>query len=174
MLNKFLLFIACSFILPSASIADGLPPLTHQLHKLSTPIKAPQLMLNNLDGEPVVIKKNQVTVVNFWATWCPPCRREMGSLERLYQATKNHDVNVIAIDIGEDEETVFSFLGTVEPSPNFEIVLDLKAETMDVWKVRGLPTTYIINKDGYIVYQAIGGREFDHPNIVNAVLALTK
>lgn len=156
--------------------ADGLPPLTHELSTINKRIAAPDLRLQNMDEETIDIKdfKGKVVIVNFWATWCPPCRREMGSLERLYQATKDKNVEVLAVNIGEDIDTVFSFMGIIEPSPNFQIIFDPDAVSMSLWKVQGLPTTYIINPEGNIAYRAIGGREFDHPDIQKKVFALLK
>jgi len=129
-----------------------------------------------MDEEIVDIKdmKGKVIVINFWATWCPPCRREMGSLERLHLATKDKNVVVLAVDIGEDIDTVFSFMGQVNPSPSFPILFDQDAKSMKPWKVRGLPTTYIINPNGDIVYRAVGGREFDHPDIQQTILNLSR
>ena len=156
--------------------ADGLPPLTHELTTINKLVPAPELRLQNMDEEIIDIKdfKGKVVIVNFWATWCPPCRREMGSLERLYQATKDKNVEVLAVNIGEDMETVFSFMGIIDPSPNFPVVFDPDAVSMNSWKVRGLPTTYIVNPEGNIAYRAIGGREFDHPDIQKKVFALIK
>ena len=113
-----------------------------------------------------------MTIINFWATWCPPCRREMGSLERLYQAVADKGVEVLAVNIGEDEDTVFSFLGTVEPSPTFPILFDKDADSMDQWAVKGLPTTYIVSKTGKVTYRVVGGREFDHPELIKTILSL--
>jgi len=169
-----LLFI---IILTSAmSYADEIPPLTHKLTAVNKIVQAPDLRLYNMDEEIIDIKelKGKVVVINFWATWCPPCRREMGSLERLYQAVKNKNVEVLAVNIGEDMDTVFSFMGTVEPSPEFQIVFDPDAASMNNWKVRGLPTTYIISPDGTIAYSAIGGREFDHPDIQKKIINLSR
>jgi len=175
MLTSFLLFIFGEVVL-GVTQADGLPPLTHRLTEINNVIPAPSLLLQNIDEEIIDIKefKNKVVVVNFWATWCPPCRREMGSLERLYQAVKDKNVEVLAVNIGEDVDTVFSFMGTIEPSPNFQILFDPEGASMDNWKVRGLPTTYIISPNGSIVYKAVGGREFDHPEILNKILDLSK
>lgn len=154
--------------------SQGLPPLTHGLTTIKETIEAPALRFQNLDEEMVDIKdlKGKVLVVNFWATWCPPCRREMGSLERLYQSTKDNNVEILAVNIGEDMDTVFSFIGTVEPSPNFQMLFDSDGESMGEWGVKGLPTTYIINPNGTIAYRAIGGREFDHPQIIQKIIDL--
>ena len=96
----------------------------------------------------------------------------MASLEKLYQATKDKNVEILAVNIGEDIETVFSFIGQVEPSPTFKMLFDYEAESMTKWDIRGLPTTYIIKTNGTIAYKAIGGREFDHPDIQQKVLEL--
>jgi thiol-disulfide isomerase/thioredoxin len=164
------------FFISGVSNAEELPPLTHKLSALKTPISAPALLLQNMDEEMVDIKdlKGKTLVVNFWATWCPPCRREMGSLERLYQVTKDKNVELLAVNIGEDIDTVFSFLGTVEPSPSFKMLFDPDGLSMESWEVLGLPTTFIINPKGEIVYRAVGGREFDHPEIIKAVTDLNK
>lgn len=165
---------ATLLIMSAISRADGLPPLTHRLTPLKKPMLVPALQLKDLDGETVDIKRlrGKTLVVNFWATWCPPCRREMGSIERLYQATRGKNIEVLAVNVGEDVDTVFSFLGTVEPSPGFPILLDPDAETLERWKVKGLPTTYVIDPIGKVIYRAVGGREFDHPDIVKAILGL--
>ena len=179
MLNKiprhyYLGLMTLLLVFFNTSYAESLPPLTHSLTPIKTTVKAPELRLKNLDDEVVNINdlKGKVVVVNFWATWCPPCRREMASLEKLYQATKNKNVEILAVNIGEDLDTVFSFLGQVEPSPTFQMLFDYEAETMDKWAIRGLPTTFIIKPNGTIAYKAIGGREFDHPDIVQKVIEL--
>ena len=171
-----LIFLLFMMVLAIAQAADGLPELTHQLTPLSKTVSAPALRLNNMDDEAVDLRdlKGKVIVVNFWATWCPPCRREMGSLERLYQATKDQGVEVLTVNVGEDLDTVFSFTGTIEPAPTFQILFDSEAETLAKWKVKGLPTTYIVRPDGTVAYRAIGGREFDHPEIKKKIIELTQ
>lgn len=152
------------------------PPLTHSLTTIASPIIAPSLKLENMDEELIDIKslKGKTVVINFWATWCPPCRREMASLESLYLETKDKNVIVLAVNVGEDVETVFSFINTIEPSLTFPILFDKDSLTLDRWKVIGLPTTYIINPQGMIVYKAIGGREFNHPDILEKVSNLNE
>jgi thiol-disulfide isomerase/thioredoxin len=128
----------------------------------------------DLDDEEVDLEdlRGKVDVVNFWATWCPPCRREMPSLERLKLATAEHGVEVLAVNIGEDPDTVFSFTGTVDPQPTLPLLLDLDSSSLTAWKVKGLPTTYVVAPDGSIAYRAFGGREFDHPEIIRQLVTL--
>lgn len=174
--HPFFILIAISLLISSNSFAAEMPPLTHNLTAVKKTMSAPKLRLKNMDDEIVDIKdlKGKVVVVNFWATWCPPCRREMSSLERLHLATQDKNVVLLAVNVGEDIDTVFPFLGMINPSPSFPILFDIDGKAMKEWKVRGLPTTYIINPQGDIVYRAVGGREFDHKDIQQAIINLNK
>lgn len=168
---------ALAFITLLAAVniqAVELPPLTHNLTLIETPRIAPALKLKDMDDEIVDIKemRGKVIVVNFWATWCPPCRREMASLEKLHLATTDKDVAVLAVNIGEDVDTVFPFMGSLDPSPTFPILFDHDSHSLEAWEVRGLPTTFIIDTDGFVVYRAVGGREFDHPELLGKILDL--
>ena len=180
MLNKklvHLLFLLTTATLFASGISHAaeLAPLTHNLSVIKNPMPAPNLRLKNMDDEFVDIRdlKGKVVVVNFWATWCPPCRREMSSLERLHLATQDKNVVVLAVNVGEDIDTVFPFMGIINPSPSFPILFDTDGMVMNEWKVRGLPTTYIVSPNGNIVYRAVGGREFDHKHIQQAVINLS-
>lgn len=161
-------------ILVEMAHGESVPPLTHKLTAVDKVIMAPLLRFQNMDEKIVDIKdfRGKTVVVNFWATWCPPCRREMGSLERLHRATKDKNVVVLAVNIGEDFDTVFSFLGLIETYPEYEILFDSDAQSMKLWNVNGLPTTYVIQPDGRVVYRAVGGREFDHPSIIKKLIGL--
>ena len=173
---KYKVFTFILLIMSVNSQAADLPPLTHNLTAFSQTVKAPLLQFKNLDDELISIEdmRGKVVIVNFWATWCPPCRREMGSLEKLHLKTVDKNVVLLAVNIGEDAETVFSFMGEIEPFPTFPILFDPDADSMAPWKVRGLPTTFIVDPDGNLAYRAVGGREFDHPDIINQVMSLHK
>jgi len=167
-------FAVLALLLASISLQAAEPPLTHSLNAVTPPVSAPALKLENMDEELLDIQslKGKTVIVNFWATWCPPCRREMSSLEKLHRATEDKNVVVLAVNIGEDLETVFSFMSSVEPSPTFDILFDKKAEVMERWGVVGLPTTYVLDPEGQVVYKAVGGREFDHPDMLEKVMSV--
>jgi thiol-disulfide isomerase/thioredoxin len=116
--------------------------------------------------------KGRVVLINYWATWCPPCRREMPSMERLSQALKGEAFSVLAVDVGEDADTIDAFTSQLDTELSFPILLDTRSRTMQAWKVAGLPTTFLVDKQGRIVASAIGGREFDHPEIIRAIREL--
>ncbi len=155
-------------VLSQPARAEDLPPLTHALTSISRPYAAPALKLPDLDGKvhDLADLNGKLVVVNFWATWCPPCRREMPSLERLRQRLADRGLAVVAVDVGEDADTVFSFTGQLEPAPAFPLLLDRDSRAMQAWKVKGLPTTFVVDARGRVIYRAVGGREFDHEAIV--------
>lgn len=155
--------------------AADLPPLSHSLTEV-TPKPAPALKLADLDGRPhdLAAFRGKVVLINFWATWCPPCRREMPSMERLSRALANEPFRVLAVDVGEDAETIEGFFSQLDTAPTFPILLDSQGSAMQAWQVGGLPTTFLVDKQGRVVAQAIGGREFDHPEVVQAIRTLLK
>ncbi|MCB1877671.1 MAG: TlpA family protein disulfide reductase [Chromatiales bacterium] len=109
-------------------------------------------------------------IVNFWATWCPPCRREMPSMERAWQQLQTQGVAMVAIDVGEDEAAVAGFL---EQTPvSFLMLLDKDSSVVQSWPVLGLPTTFVVDAQGRFVYKAVGGREWDDPALLQQVLDL--
>ncbi len=153
--------------------AADLPPLTHGLTPVAEPYAAPPLKLADLDGKPhdLTDLKGKLVVVNFWATWCPPCRREMPSLERLNRRLGGRGLAVLAVDVGEDADTVFSFTGQLEPAPAFPLLLDLDSKALQAWKVKGLPTTFVVDAQGRVIYRAVGGREFDNEGLMKQLEA---
>ena len=140
------------------------------------PKPAPALKLKDLDGQlhDLAQLKGRVVLINFWATWCPPCRREMPSMERLSQALQGEAFSVLAVDVGEDADTINAFNAQFDTPPTFPILLDTRSQVMQAWQVAGLPTTFLVDKQGRIVASAIGGREFDHPELIQAIRELLK
>ncbi len=134
----------------------------------------PDMALKILDGGSLKLSdlRGKVVVVNFWATWCPPCRQEMPSLERLKGLMKGEPLEIVAINAGEDEDEISGFRQAIKPALTFRIALDPSAEAMKAFAVAGLPSTYVIDRKGQIVYRAVGRRIFDDPAIVGILKAL--
>ena len=144
------------------------------LTELAKRIQSSDFVLEDIDGKKRRLSdlRGKVVLVNFWATWCPPCRREMPSIERVSRILKGPDFEVLAVNVGENLDTVFSFTGTLDPVPTFPIVFDRDSSVLKAWPVRGLPATFILDKQGRIVYRAVGGREFDDPAILAQLQSL--
>lgn len=166
-LARILSLSALSLLPGYATAQVNLPDLTHRLTPLKPRPPAPNFKLEDLDGKQRTLSdyKGKVVLVNFWATWCPPCRREMPSMERIYQKLKSGPFTVLAVNQYENVDLVFSFTGQLEPQPTFPILFDAKSITAKQWGVKGLPASFVVDKRGNIAYRAMGGREFDHREI---------
>lgn len=144
------------------------------LTKLEVPQPAPSFQLIDLDNKKYTLNhfKGKPLIVNFWATWCPPCRAELPSFNRAWSKLKNKGVNMIAINIGEDPNAVFNFIK--EYPIDFRVLLDQESDQLKNWQMNGLPTTFILNYKGEVVYQAIGEREWDNDTLLQKVLDLRR
>ena len=164
MLKAIALFLLLAV---SAAGAVDLPPLGHTMNPVSPPLAAPDFKLPDMDGESHALSdfRGKVVMLNFWATWCPPCRREMPSMQRLYEKFNERGLVVVAVNQFEDPDLVFEFTGRLSLEPTFPILFDRESRVSEQFKVKGLPTTYLLDKQGKIRYRAIGGREFDHPEV---------
>ncbi len=137
--------------------------------------EAPPLTLKNLDDQMISLsafRGKKVVLINFWATWCPPCREEMPSIQRLWSQLKGDQFEVLAVDAGEDSDTAFQYTGSLNTPLEFPILVDTKSTAMRDWNVMGLPSSFLIDKDGQIVYTALGGRKMDSPAIVSLIKKL--
>jgi peroxiredoxin len=114
-----------------------------------------------LDGTPVRLSglKGKVVFLNFWATWCPPCREEMPSMEALYQRFRDRDLEFLAVDIQEDKDGVAAFMK--EYGLTFPVVLDSTGRISAEYGIRGIPTTFIIDREGGIIASVVGGRDWN-------------
>ena len=169
MLRSLLITLLLAAATPAGAqqAGSGLTPLPDR------PL-APDFTLTDLDGNRhrLADYRGRVLIVNFWATWCPPCRAEMPSMQRAWEQLEGEGIVILGIDVGEDEDTVFQF--TADYPVEFPLLLDRDSAVIDRWPVRGLPTTFVVDGAGRIVYQAIGGREWDDPRLLAPVRALMR
>ena len=111
--------------------------------------------------------RGRVVVINFWATWCEPCRDELPSLERLQKARAGKRFDVVTVNFGEQPERIRSFLE--REFVDLPVVLDRDKDAAGRWKVGGLPMTFIVDAGGRVRYQVFGERKWDAPETVAVV-----
>jgi len=151
-----------------------IPELSHKLTRLDKPFEPENFTLQDMDGESHALHdyRGKVVLINFWGTWCPPCIREMPSLERLYQNLRDKPFIVLAVNQWEDQDHVFAFMGQLDVFPTFPVLFDPDSRVSEAFGVKGLPTSYVLDKQGRVIYRAQGGREFDHPEIERMIREL--
>jgi peroxiredoxin len=172
---RFLSVLLCCLLMFSAQADERQQPkLGYNLTAISKPIPAPDFTLEDMDAKQFSLKdyRGKVVLLNFWATWCPPCRREMPSMERLYRHFKDKNFVVLALNQMEDGDQVFTYTAELAVAPTFPILFDKDSDVARAYSVLGLPTTYLIDKKGNIRFRAIGGREFDHPEVEKQIMQL--
>ena len=132
----------------------------------------PALNLKDLEGvmRSIQAYRGKVVVLNFWATWCEPCREEMPSLNQLRQSLKGMPVEMFAVNVGEGEGRIGPFLGKVPV--DFPVLLDRDAQVSKAWKVRLMPTTFIIGTDGRVRYSYSGSRDWADESVRATIVAL--
>lgn len=145
---------------------------TETLTRVAGSPAAPDFNLEDQNGNFVKLSdyKGKVVIVNFWATWCPPCRKEMPSMQRAWEILSKDDIAMLAVNVGEDSDAIFAF--TAEYPVDFPLIMDKTSSVTRQWRVRGLPATYIVDPQGKIVYQAIGSREWDAERLIQQIRAL--
>ena len=116
----------------------------------------PDFELDTLDGQTVVLSQLSGTPVllNFWATWCGPCRHEMPYLQQVYEDWPGDELVLLTINIGESPSQVAEFMQGQGLS--FPVLLDSQGEIAEKYGIRGIPTTFFIDKDGIIQDIRIG------------------
>ena len=148
--------------------------LSYQFSPVTPLIAAPDFTLEDMDGESYKLHdyRGKVVLVNFWATWCPPCRKEMPALEALYKKLDGDSFAVLAVNQWEDPDHVFAYTGELNVFPTFPILFDPESKISADYGVKGLPTSFLIDKEGRLAYRAIGGRDFDHSEVEQLIQRL--
>ncbi|WP_286238574.1 TlpA disulfide reductase family protein [Neptuniibacter halophilus] len=148
--------------------------LTPPLH--AAPANLYQLSYSDLTNTPVSLAqyKGKVILLNFWATWCPPCIKEMPSMQRLKTQLADQPFEIVAINMGEDSQSVTDFLQQLETQLSFPVLLDPDNDSFKTFKVRGLPMTLLYDQEGNLVETIMGVREWDQPSAVAGIKALIR
>lgn len=169
-LGLALLFAAllATVIAPKADAAAQL------LHPMPGMPMARDFELADLDGNRMRLSdlRGKVVMVNFWATWCPPCRAEIPSMQRAWTLLKDNGVVMLAVHVGGNEDKVWEFLSDMGVA--FPVLMDKSGAVSRAWPMMGLPGSFILDPEGRIALKAIGGREWDDKGLIEQILALKK
>lgn len=152
--QKFAVFLFVLLLAGCSGSSDSGPAVT-------VGAAAPDFTLVNMDGEKVSLSDfhGQVVVINFWATWCPPCREEKPTMEHIYTTFKDEGLVILAVNVEENGHQVVSqYLMSNDYS--FPILLDSKAVLQRLYGVYRFPESFVIDRDGVVVERIIGGRDW--------------
>ena len=167
---KFLIVLLVFFIpnVPNSKELDGLKNLViYEDQK-----KISEISFKNEDDKTVSLSeyKNKLLILNFWATWCEPCKEEMPSLQNLQKNPNFKNLKILPINIGqEDKNSIKKFFSDVKIN-SFEIFYDSDVKLAKKFSLRGIPTSILINKDGYEFAKIIGSIDFEDPKFINWLL----
>jgi peroxiredoxin len=137
------------------------------------PMLAPDFAVPDLSGQAVRLSalRGKVVVVNLWTTWCPPCREEMPSMERLYQQLRGRDFQLLAVSQDEDGKRVVEPF-VKEMKLSFPVLIDPEHQVGDRFGVWGYPETFIIDRTGHVAERVIGPRDWSSEASLGALEAL--
>lgn len=158
------------FILASGGLLFWIAVVAHsnelfEVNNITQPkqsVEAPPFSLADLSGEINRLQDyhGKVVLLNFWATFCGPCREEMPSLERLWAQRDELNLAVIGVNVNRDNlDQVTSFVA--EENLSFPILMDTDGSVRNLYEVTGLPYSYLIDVDGKILGRYIGAKEWD-------------
>ena len=133
---------------------------------------APPLMLSDLEDSEhrLADLKGKVVLVNFWATWCAPCREEMPSIEALRRSLEGRPFVVLAVNVGEGARVAGDFMRNMPHG--FTVLLDRDGRTARAWGARILPATYLVGPDGSIHSRHFGALDWASPAMREKITAL--
>jgi len=174
------IFLSCFPNKAQAQVQAQLPEETISLLRsariqpLSQPEDPHNFSLQTLDGAISTLSayKGKVVILNFWATWCPPCRVEMPSMETLYQRYKNRGLEMLAVNLQENPDAVRSFIQ--EHGYTFPIPLDRNGAVGSRYGISAIPTSLIIDKEGKIIGRVVGSIYWDTPQVFDVFEALLR
>lgn len=173
-LGLFLVLTVDGFSAPvplSVEAVAGLSDMGLQKVQGSPPLLDVDLMF--LDGRNIKLSffKGKVVLVNFWATWCPPCRREMPGMEKLYQSLKNNpNFVLLAVDSMEEPGKVKDFVQ--KSGYHFAVTLDQDGSVTNNYSVQAYPTTYVIDRQGRVIGGIVGGHDWGTQEVLKGIQRL--
>ena len=170
--NKKIIILLINFV-----ILSGIAVAAEHLDKVNYKIKFPTLKVLDSNEKPLILKFNQDLkkkgyVINFWATWCAPCKKELPDLNLLKLKIKKHNIDVLTISI--DKKSIneqLEFLSKNGAS-NLSHFFDKEMKIFKALKLRGVPTTIIVDQNSYVISKHEGILEWGEDEIINKIKSL--
>ena len=165
-----------SAVTPAIKAPAAKPAPPHRVVRGLQPYKGnplpPPLQLFDLDGrtQDLAQLRGRVVLVNFWASWCPPCVREMPSMQRLKEKLAGRPFTILAVNMAEPDQAVRAFLSKMKV--DFPVPLDRDGAVLKRWKVFVFPTSFVLDTQGNIRLGVFGEVEWDSPEVMEKVVGL--
>ena len=174
-MNRIIFSVFCLFLISSLVYAvdetDTKPTETQQrlmelgFRVFQSPVEIDDFSLDDLNGESIALSslRGNLVFLNFWATWCPPCRAEMPSMQALYESLEDASFTIVAVDVREPKQTVSNYIE--ENGFTFPVLLDSTGRIGGYFGARSIPTTYLINPEGKAIAFLVGSRSWEDEEI---------
>lgn len=174
MIARMIILLAWGLVFfdPRNTQADSLQMYAAAGMKAVSERPAPIFRLMSLDGTAVdsMQLRGKVLLLNFWATWCGPCKEEMPALERLKSIFANKEFELLAVTADQQRDGIRKYVAAL--GLHFPVLMDEGKEVSAAFGVRGLPTTVLIDKKGRMAALAVGPRQWDGPESVTLIQTL--
>jgi len=131
---------------------------------------APDFVLPNLAGQTFSLPKDSVVLLNFWATWCPPCRQEMPSMAQLHQTMAKRGLRVVAISVDRDPQALTAFVR--EYNLKFQVLHDNQSNISRTYGVFRYPESFLIDRKGVVRRHVVGAIDWMSPNVLRDIEAM--
>jgi len=143
-----------------------------QLQELPEAAPAATLALEDLSGTRHTLGdyRGRVVLVNFWASWCPPCIIEMPGMQRLKEKLAGRPFTILAVNVRESPGVIWKFRKLVRV--DFPLLLDREGQAAEEWEIDVYPSSFLVDPQGRVRYAAYGPREWDAPEIVRTIEAM--
>ena len=139
-------------------------------------ISAPDFKGKTLQGKEIKLSDyfGKVVLIDFWASWCPPCREEMPELIKFYKTNKDSQFEIIAVNIDNEKDNMQRFLDKLSSKPEFPIILDKDKQIPPLFNIEAMPTTIFIDKKGKIRFRHDGFKPSYINDFTNELTQLLK
>jgi DsbE subfamily thiol:disulfide oxidoreductase len=145
-----------------------------KLQEVKERMPAPDFTLLNPDGKKVSLKdfRGKVVFLNFWATWCGPCREEMPAMQRLYQEFRGRGFEIIGVNVKDRRPDALAFVKQLQVT--YPILFDPQGEAGVLYGAFGMPLTYLIDRNGIVIARLLGDADWYTPGARNLIRALVE